>query len=101
MIELTAENYNKTIRSGNSILIFLEDPSDAKCIIALDTLKRIDGMQGKEFIIGLVNVNEQTEISNVLTQTEIPSFVFIRDKKVAGILKGMPTENEILELTRK
>ena len=100
MIQLTAENYNKMIKTGSGILIFLWDPKDPLCIVARSTIDRIDQMHGKDFTVAIVDITIEKEIKSVIEPDKLPTFVYIKDTIIKNKKSGLLTENELLAITR-
>lgn len=100
MTILTKENYNKNLKSGDSILMMLDDPGDPNCVVAKAVLKRIDQMHGKDFMVAVADITKETEILKVLEPDRIPAFIAIKNRTVKRKIYGIPTENELLDMIR-
>lgn len=100
MTVLTTENYNHILKQGYPMLILVYNPGEAGSILAYDVAGRIDEMHGKSFEIYTVDYQTEREIIQALDVPEVPFFIFIKDKHVQRTLSGIPTENELLSITR-
>lgn len=95
MYNVTKENYNSFIESGNNLLIFLYDDSAASQIQA-SVIENIDNMIGKKFTVLKIDSDSEIEIKDILSAENIPAIIRIDRKKIICKLYGIKKENEIL-----
>jgi len=97
---LTKENFDFVIRSGNDLILFLYSPVSPKSHLALEAIKEIDQMVGKNFDICLIDFSCQPEIAHALNANDPPETIIIKDQKIHRRKTGILYSNQILDLLK-
>ena len=100
MTELTKENFNATVDQFDKILLFAYKENHGASFIGLSLIEEIDRLVGKDFQICLVNVDTEPEISNLLSISDPPEYICIKNSKIHKRAIQLNYSNHILDLLK-
>ena len=100
MVHITRDEFNRTMLSGEDLILFCYRKNDAKSYLGLETIKEIDHMVGQNFLIYLIDCDAQPEIVNALGIVDVPEYITIKQSKIYKRSVELLTASMVLNLLK-
>ena len=96
IINVTAENFNETVKNGTVLLDFYADWC-GPCQMVAPVLKEI-AEENNDITIGKINVDNEPELAQKFGVQSIPMLVVIKNGEVTNHTVGYHSKEEILNM---
>lgn len=100
VIKVTKENFEQIKGSEKTVLIDFYADWCGPCRMVSPIVDKI-AEENPQYLIGKVNVEEETELAQSFGVSSIPTLVVLKDGKIAEQAVGARSKNQILAMLNK
>lgn len=97
---ITSNNFNELLEQSQNVPVLIDfwAPWCGPCRMQGPIIEQLESEAGEQAIIGKVNVDEETELSEKFGISSIPTIIVIKDKKIVSKNAGFKSLKELKEL---
>ncbi len=100
MKELKRGIFDSVMTSGNDLIILFYKKENAKCTLAMETLKEVDLLFAKPFDTYTVNIDLEPEIASAFDIIDVPEYISMKKCKIFKRSTDLLYSNQILDLLK-
>jgi thioredoxin-like negative regulator of GroEL len=100
MDNLRRNEFDLVMKSGRDLIILFYQKENAKCTLALETLKEVDALLAKPFDTYIVDVDQDPEISAAFDIKVVPEYISMKQCKIFKRSTDLLYTNQVLDLLK-